>query len=392
MKKLLLIPALMLSSALVAHDYEITPVIGYNIAEGNINIKDQVLVGAEFQYNGFNAIASPELSVLYTNADYENGYTGSTNIYRVALNAVHEHDKIFGMIPIAKFGVGYESLSTSKSQNDNSPFMNIGLGAKVPFTDALALKLEAVHMIKHNDGRYDSNLALLAGLNYAFGGSPAETAPVAAVAPIDGDDDNDGILNSVDKCPTTEAGKSVNAEGCFIDGDDDNDGILNSVDKCPTTEAGKSVNAEGCFIDGDDDNDGVLNSIDKCPNTPKEVTKVDADGCITEVNLHINFENASYDVDEQSHANIQRFVDFLKATPHYSAEIVGYTDSVGRESSNQKLSQNRANTVKDMIIERGVSENRVSATGMGEANPIETNDTAEGRAQNRRIEAKLTKN
>ncbi|MCD6433426.1 MAG: OmpA family protein [Sulfurimonas sp.] len=360
MKKLLLIPALMLSSALVAHDYEITPVIGYNIAEGNINIKDQVLVGAEFQYNGFNAIASPELSVLYTNADYENGYTGSTNIYRVALNAVHEHDKIFGMIPIAKFGVGYESLSTSKSQNDNSPFMNIGLGAKVPFTDALALKLEAVHMIKHNDGRYDSNLALLAGLNYAFGGSPAETAPVAAVAPIDGDDDNDGILNS--------------------------------VDKCPTTEAGKSVNAEGCFIDGDDDNDGVLNSIDKCPNTPKEVTKVDADGCITEVNLHINFENASYDVDEQSHANIQRFVDFLKATPHYSAEIVGYTDSVGRESSNQKLSQNRANTVKDMIIERGVSENRVSATGMGEANPIETNDTAEGRAQNRRIEAKLTKN
>lgn len=348
----------MLSSVLVAHDYEITPVIGYNIAEGNINIKDQVLVGAEFQYNGFNAIASPELSVLYTNADYENGYTGSTNIYRVALNAVHEHDEIFGMIPIGKFGVGYESLSTSKSQNDNSPFVNIGVGAKVPFTDALALKLEAVHMIKHNDGRYDSNLALLAGLNYAFGGTPAKAAPVAAVAPVE-----------EEVAPVKEA-------------------VPVEEEAVPVQETA----AVAVVVDGDDDNDGVLNSVDKCPNTPKEVTKVDAEGCIQEVNLHINFENASYSVDEQSHANIQRFVDFLKATPHYSAEIVGHTDSVGRESSNQKLSQNRANTVKDMIVQRGVSADRVSATGMGEANPIETNETAEGRAQNRRIEAKLTKN
>ncbi|MEA3330394.1 MAG: OmpA family protein [Campylobacterota bacterium] len=358
MKKLLLIPALMLSSALVANDYEITPVIGYNIAEGNINIKDQVLVGAEFQYNGFNAIASPELSVVYTNADYENGYTGSTNIYRVALNAVHEHGEVFGIIPTGKFGIGYESLSTSKSQNDNSPFINIGIGAKVPFTDALALKLEAVHMIKHNDGRYDNNLALLAGLNYAFGATPAKAAPVAAVAPVE----EEIALVKEEVAPIVE-------------------------EPTPIQET-----ATVAIVDGDDDNDGVLNSIDKCPNTPKDVTKVGADGCIAEVNLHINFENASYEVDEQSYSNIQRFVDFLKATPHYTAEIVGHTDSVGRESSNQKLSQNRADAVKEMIIERGISSDRVSATGMGEANPIETNDTAEGRAQNRRIEAKLTKN
>jgi OOP family OmpA-OmpF porin len=396
MKKLLLIPALMLGSVAMATDYnyEITPLIGYNIAEGNIDLDDYATFGAELQYNGFDSIIKPELSIFYSKADYNTNKLPSNadaEIWRFALNGVYEYDKIGSIIPLAKAGLGYESMKdgsyTGQTGNTDSAFLDAGIGAKIPFNDMFALKLEAVYMMKYNDARYDNNLAVLAGLNIAFGQKAQKAAPVE----VDGDDDNDGVLNSLDKCPTTPAGTKVNAEGCFIDGDDDNDGILNSADACAATPAGKTVDSTGCEVDGDDDNDGVLNSMDKCPTTPAGEA-VNADGCPASVNLHINFENNSYKVDAASDVNIQKFADFLNTYSNYNAKIVGYTDSKGSDKYNQKLSEKRANVVKDILIEKGVPANRIIAEGMGELNPIADNSTAEGKAQNRRIEAELTKN
>lgn len=369
MKKLLLIPALLLSSSLMAQDYqyEITPVIGYNIAEGNLDLDDQFLVGAEFQYNGCDALLKPELSILYSDTDYENS-TVSTDIYRIALNGVHEYDQIGTITPLTKIGVGYETIDRHLFENKDSIFFDLGVGAKIPFTDNIALKLEAVYMLKNNDNRWDNNLAMLAGINFAFGPKaqervvepePApEPEPIPEAQPVDGDDDNDGVLNSVDKCPTTPAGTKVDADGCKIDGDDDNDGVLNSVDLCPTTPAGDVVDSDGC-------------------------TKI--------VNLHINFENNSYSVDDASRVRVEKFANFLLARPEFNAEIIGHTNSIGRESANQTLSENRANAVRDMIISYGVSAERVTAVGKGESEPVASNGTPEGLAQNRRIEAKLNR-
>jgi len=407
MKKLLLIPALLLGSVAMATDYnyEITPLIGYSIAEGNTDLDNSATFGAEFQYNGLDSIIKPELSLLYSKADYNTNKLPSnadTEIWRLALNGVYEYKKLGPVIPLAKAGIGYESMNdgsyTGQTGNSDSAFINAGVGAKVPFNDMIALKLEAIYMLKHNDNRYDNNLAILAGLNIAFGEKAQKAAPVkeeepapVVVALVDGDDDKDGVLNSKDKCPNTPAGKEVNAEGCFIDGDDDNDGILNSADACAATAVGVTVDANGCEVDGDDDKDGVLNSKDKCPTTPAGEA-VNVDGCPASVNLHINFENNSYKVDAASDVNIQEFADFLNTYSNYSAKIVGYTDSKGSEKYNQKLSEKRANVVKDMLIEKGVPANRVVAEGMGELNPIADNFTAEGKAQNRRIEAELTRN
>ncbi|PLY15819.1 MAG: cell envelope biogenesis protein OmpA, partial [Sulfurimonas sp.] len=202
------------------------------------------------------------------------------------------------------------------------------------------------------------------------------------------DDDNDGVLNSADKCPSTPAGVKVDAYGCEIDGDDDNDGVLNSRDRCPNTIAGAKVDSAGCEIDGDDDKDGVLNSKDKCPNTPAG-NVVDSDGCTQKVNLHINFETASYTVDEASKQNVKKFADFLKARTNFNAKIIGHTDNVGSEASNQTLSENRANAVKELIVQHGIEANRIKTVGMCESAPAALNDTDEGRAQNRRIEAEL---
>ncbi len=385
MKKLLLIPALLFGTAAIAqeYNYEITPVVGYNIAEGNLNLDNQTLYGAELQYNGFDSLLKPELSVLYTDADYENSL-GSTDIYRIALNGVYEYDAMGMIKPLAKIGVGYETIDKHLADNKDSMFLNAGVGAKIPFTDAVALKLEAVYMLKNNHARMDSNLALLAGINFAFGPKAQEVA----AKPVDGDDDNDGILNSIDKCPNTPAGTEVDAAGCKIDKDDDNDGVLNSRDRCPNTPAGAKVDGAGCKIDSDDDRDGVLNSKDRCPNTPAG-NIVDSDGCTKKVNLHINFETASYSIDEASKSNVKKFADFLKARTNFNAKIVGHTDNVGSKASNQALSENRANAVKELIVQYGVEADRIEAVGMGESNPTALNDTDEGRAQNRRIEAEL---
>ncbi len=351
MKKLLLIPALLAGSMAIAQDYkyEITPVVGHNIAEGNLDVENQTLVGAEFQYNGCDALLKPELSVLYTDADYKNSLI-STDIYRIALNGVHEYNAIGMFTPLSKIGVGYETIDKHLAQNKDSVFVDAGVGAKVPFTDAIALKLEAVYMLKQNDNRWDSNLALLAGINFAFGpkAQAAAPAPVAAPAPKPEPKPEPAPAPAPKPAPAPAP----------VDGDDDKDGVLNSVDKCPTTPAGH---------------------------------KVDSDGCSKLVNLHINFDTASYKVKDAYQSKVKEFADFMKTMPNYDAKIVGHTDSVGSDKSNQTLSENRANAVKNLIIKEGVEAARISSKGMGEKAPTTTNTTKEGKAENRRIEAELIK-
>lgn len=396
MKKLILIPALLSASLALAteYKYELTPVVGYNIAEGNIDIEDQLLVGIEAQLNDTDLPLKPELSVLYTNADYDKDAQGSTNIYRIALNGVHEFNKIGSITPLAKAGLGYETMSTHHEENYDSPFANVGVGAKIPFTDNLALKLEALYMLKFNDTRWDNNAAVLAGLNFAFGAKAQKAAPVVAAAipaVVDGDDDNDGVLNSKDNCSMTPANTKVDALGCALVLDSDNDGVNDNIDKCPTTPKGTKVDENGCKLNLDDDKDGVLNSDDICPNTPLGEA-VNSDGCPASVNLHINFENNSAQITSASQTQMQKYADFLIKHTNYSAKIVGYTDSRGSATYNQKLSQRRAQAVVADLISKGVDANQLSSSGMGEKNPVADNSTSEGRAQNRRIEANLTKN
>ena len=359
----MLIPALMLSVSLMADNekYEVTPVVGYNFVENNLALEDAMLYGAEVQYNGYDFMFKPEFSVLYSDVDYENSSL-STDIYRFALNAVYEYNKVGIVTPMAKMGLGYESISdTYGTQNSDGAFLDAGVGAKVELAKNLALKLEAIYMLKDGVKGSDNNLATLIGLNYAFGGSK----PAPTVQEVE--------------------------EEVVVDGDDDMDGILNSVDECPNSLSGEIVDAKGCKYDNDSDKDGVLNSVDKCPTTPANQV-VDQDGCMLLVNLHINFKTNSYNVDNASQTNIDKFANFLEVKPNYSAKITGYTDNRGKASYNKTLSKKRAEAVKSELIKRGVQADKIETDGMGENNPIATNSTKEGRAKNRRIEATLIKN
>jgi OOP family OmpA-OmpF porin len=377
MKKLLIIPALIGTMAVASdYNYEITPVIGYNVAEGNLNLNNAFIGGIEAQYNGFDSAIKPELSILYSDGVKSDDINPElkTNIYRVALNGVYELEKTSIIIPFIKAGIGYETMNRDWADNSDGGFVDAGAGVKIPFADNLALKLETLYMLKYNDNSAgdnwgDSNLAVLAGLNYAFGKKAQpepeptpEPEPAPAPEPVDGDDDNDGVLNSVDECPTTPAGKEVDSKGCCV------------------------------VVDGDDDNDGVLNSVDQCPNTPASVIKVDAEGCAETINLHVKFEFDSYEVTDASIENIKKFGEFMNDRANYKAKIVGHTDSYGSAAYNQVLSEKRAKVVTDLIVsEGGVAADRLTSMGKGESEPMVANDTKENRAQNRRTVAELIK-
>jgi OOP family OmpA-OmpF porin len=375
MKRLLLLPALLLGSASFADDtqykYEISPMIGYNLSEGNINMKSDGYFtgGLEFQANTLGSKISPELSVFYThNADYDKSM-GKTDMTRVAFNGVYTFDKMGTLTPFAKLGAGYENVNDEIASNQSGFFADAGAGIKFPFAKAWALKAEAIYLAKIGNSQnqtVDNNLMALVGITYSFGAMPKPAPePVAVVE------------------------ETVVVAAIVADKDTDGDGIYDGLDKCPNTPAGSTVDIDGCPVVMDADQDGVIDAQDLCPNTPIGA-KVDAHGCQADIDLHINFANDSAVIPASADALLNKYAIFLKNNPNYNAKIVGYTDSRGNTTYNHKLSERRAKAVMNDLIQRGVNPTQLSAIGMGEENPIATNDTAEGRAKNRRIEEELT--
>lgn len=209
------------------------------------------------------------------------------------------------------------------------------------------------------------------------------------------DKDGDGVFNNQDQCPNTPAGAKVDARGCAIK-DGDNDGVIDANDMCPNTAPGVRVNAKGCAVDLDKDNDGVLDSRDQCLNTPI-TDRVDENGCSifeqveVSVSLDILFANNSSVIGNPNSMEIREFVEFMKRFPNTQTTIGGHSSSVGNDDYNMRLSQKRADAVRNLLInEYGIAGNRIKAVGYGETRPIDPSNTPEAHRVNRRIDAKVT--
>jgi len=160
-------------------------------------------------------------------------------------------------------------------------------------------------------------------------------------------------------------------------------------------DTGASALAGGAVASGDEDGDGVSDANDKCPGTPPG-TRVDSDGCplpvarVASIRLLVNFAFDSSKVQEKYFKDISEVAAFLKRFEDVHVVIEGHTDSTGPDDYNMKLSQRRAEAVVDVLVnDYGIARNRLEPKGYGEADPVASNDTAEGRAQNRRVMATL---
>jgi len=148
----------------------------------------------------------------------------------------------------------------------------------------------------------------------------------------------------------------------------------------------KEVKVIKCEPVKDSDNDGVPDNIDKCPNTPENML-VDHNGCPIITTLRLNFDFNKAVVKKIYYPELQKVAEILKNNPILKIEIAGHTDNIGSDEYNMKLSQKRAEAVKNILVNRfGIDPNRIVAKGYGEKYPLVPNTTATNRALNRRVE------
>lgn len=140
--------------------------------------------------------------------------------------------------------------------------------------------------------------------------------------------------------------------------------------------------------EADSDGDGVVDSLDKCPDTPHGY-KVDPTGCPVHVTMHLHFAFDSSVIPVSDYPEVEKLAKVMKENPASKAIIVGHTDWTGTDEYNQKLSERRAQSLSKKLQENGIPADRIQASGKGEKEPVATNSTREGRAQNRRIEVEL---
>lgn len=177
----------------------------------------------------------------------------------------------------------------------------------------------------------------------------------------------------------------------------DNAGV-NVVTKDMTCVVAPNLYASSCTTIADRDKDGVADNEDLCPDVygtaknngcPKvdKTTKKALESALTGV----QFENNSDQLKDSSYPALDAVADALKAHEEYNLKIEGYTDNVGDDNYNKNLSERRAITVKNYLINKSISESRLNAAGYGEEKPVASNETEEGRAKNRRVEFKVFK-
>lgn len=259
----------------------------------------------------------------------------------------------------------------------------------------------------------------------------AERPEQPAPPPLPGDRDGDGYRDPDDSCPDDPEDFDAyeDEDGCPEDEDIDGDGLPQSRDLCPLIpeDVDGYLDGDGCpepdnDVDGrpdasdrcandpedmdgfqdedgcpdlDNDTDGLPDSSDRCPN---EAGPRDNEGCprvyedvvITDdaitISQKIHFEFNRAVIRSVSNEILNTVAQVLNDFPQVTLEIQGHTDSRGRDAYNERLSQQRAEAVREYLVGQGIATNRLTSRGYGEAQPIDSNRTSAGRAANRRVE------
>ena len=280
---------------------------------------------ASIEY-AFNDQWAAELFYADDDSDYENGISADVTTWQ--LDVLYYGGSYIGEENRLR---PYVALGAGEIDIDAGAFdtvettVNLGLGLRWMWTKRLGMRFEARMFRSLDEERTD--MLLSAGLNYYFGKVDADV--VAVAAPLD--TDGDGVYDNDDQCPNTPADTRVDSKGC-----------------------------------------------------PLQVAQIES------IRLTIEFPFDSSTVQEQYFSDVGELAGFLKRFEEVHIDIEGHTDSAGPQTYNQQLSQRRAQAVVDLLVnEYGISMSRLQAIGHGESQPIASNDTEEGRRENRRVMAAM---
>lgn len=240
-----------------------------------------------------------------------------------------------------------------------------GVGVIFDVSDSMKARAGISAMSVHNDELLVGQDAFVdyrfnVGLLWGVGSAPAAAPAAARVVDADGD----GLADSADRCPSQAA---PTADGCpapVARTDADGDGVYDDADSCPGTLAGLKVDDSGCAVQTEQQS-VVLKGVTFLPG--------------------------STTLTDEARTVLDPAAAALMGQQDLKVEIGGHTDAQGSDAANQRLSQRRADAVRQYLVGKGVEASRLTAKGYGEAEPVASNDTPAGRAENRRVEFKIVR-
>ena len=356
-----------------ADAFTISPMIGgYLFDGGDQDSEHEAVYGLGLGYN-IDKNWGLEGMLNFIDTEFEKD-AGDVDVYMYRLDALYHFmpDKKF--VPYIATGIGGIKFEPKRDSNDIDLLVDYGAGIKYFINDFTALRADVRHIISFNETY--NNLAYTAGLTFLLGGEKKDLTPVYK------DSDGDGVYDHLDQCPNTPQGVNVDDAGCPLDSD--GDGVFDYLDKCPNTPKEATVDVSGCPLDSD--GDGVFDYKDTCPGTPKGAP-VNKQGCW--ILKGVQFDTNKSVIKPVYRGLLKQQAKILSDNQYVKVAVQGFTDDVGAESYNEKLSLKRAGAVVDYLISLGIDASRMKVVGYGEKNPVASNDTAEGRSQNRRVEFKV---
>ena len=326
--------------------------------------------------------------------------------------------------PYAQVGGGYAAID-----NEGKFRTLVGAGANFWFTDNIGLNLQTAYHPTMKSESTENYFQHALGITIKFGKQDRDNdgvadkddkcPDVAGKPELNGcpDADGDGITDAEDACPDVFGLKEFN--GCpdtdgdgIADKDDecpevagkpelkgcpdaDNDGIADKDDKCPQQAGPKENN--GCPWP-DTDGDGVLDKDDECPEEAGPASNKGCPEVTQEVQTQLNsfaktilFDVGKSTIRPESATVLNNIVNVLNKYKNSKFSVEGYTDTSGNKDKNQRLSEDRAYSVKAYLVDKGINPARLSAKGFGPEKPIASNKTKKGRELNRRVEINLVK-
>lgn len=336
----------LVTGAAMAQDYDdrwgLTPHVGVNFNDSDRDADNGLVLGL-----GLGRFISPRVHLevdiargdadLDGRGDWDNWDFGITGRFFFTDNAASRRY-------YAALGTRGIRHDREGSKTGTGLGAHLGLGVHDQITDNIAFRGEVLYRYDRDQdslpgiSSYNDVIAQM-GLTFSFG--------EARAVEISEEAEQLGTPRAPDPVPYTPPP---------VSNDDDNDGVPNDIDRCPGTPAGTMVGRDGCEVAEVIDLRGVNFDFDKCNLRPDAVQILDnAVGVLKSHDLRVAVE--------------------------------GHTDSVGTDAYNQKLSECRAKVVYDYLLGNGVNPGQVTGSrGFGESRPIDTNETAEGRARNRRTE------